>query len=91
MNDLDNMTAADARDWYQRWYVPNNATLVVVGDVDHQAVFREAARTYGAVPPALPARKPLVEPAQRGPQHRVKAPPSCPTWRWPGACRPCAT
>ena len=57
MSDLENMTASDARDWYTRWYVPNNATLVVVGDVDHQAVFREAARTYGAVKArALPAR-----------------------------------
>ena len=89
MSDLDNMTAADARDWYQRWYVPNNATLVVVGDVDHQAVFREAARTYGAVKPrALPARKPLVEPAQRGPRStEVKAPAELPyvamAWRVP--------
>ncbi|MBN8557057.1 MAG: insulinase family protein, partial [Burkholderiales bacterium] len=47
MSDLDNMTAQDARDWHQRWYVPNNATLVVVGDVDHAAVFKEAERTYG--------------------------------------------
>ena len=89
MSDLDNMTAADARDWYQRWYVPNNATLVVVGDVDHQAVFREAARTYGAVKPrALPARKPLVEPAQRGPRStELKAPAELPyvamAWRVP--------
>ncbi|MBL8434057.1 MAG: insulinase family protein [Zoogloea sp.] len=89
MNDLDNMTAADARDWYLRWYVPNNATLVVVGDVDHQAVFREAARTYGVVKArALPARKPLVEPAQRGPRSTVvKAPAELPyvalAWRVP--------
>jgi zinc protease len=27
------MTGQDARDWYTRWYVPNNATLVVAGDV----------------------------------------------------------
>ena len=89
MGDLENMTASDARDWYTRWYVPNNATLVVVGDVDHQAVFREAARTYGAVKArALPARKPLVEPAQRGPRSTlVKAPAELPyvamAWRVP--------
>ena len=89
MSDLENMTASDARDWYTRWYVPNNATLVVVGDVDHQAVFREAARTYGAVKArALPARKPLVEPAQRGPRSTlVKAPAELPyvalAWRVP--------
>ena len=89
MSDLDNMTAQDARDWYTRWYVPNNATLVVVGDVDHQAVFREAARSYGAVKPrALPMRKALVEPAQRGPRSTVvKAPAELPyvalAWRVP--------
>ena len=34
MNDLDNMTLEDLADWYRRWYAPNNATLVVVGDVE---------------------------------------------------------
>jgi zinc protease len=34
MNDLENMTAADARDWYLRWYAPNNAYVIVVGDVE---------------------------------------------------------
>ena len=27
MSDLQNMTAADAKDWYERWYVPNNCLL----------------------------------------------------------------
>src|SRR5471032_2955337 len=34
MNDLESMTWRDARDWYARWYAPNNAFVVVVGDVD---------------------------------------------------------
>lgn len=89
MSDLDNMTAQDARDWHQRWYVPNNATLVVVGDVDHAAVFKEAERTYGhARARALPVRKPLVEPEQAGPRRTVvKAPAELPyvalAWRVP--------
>ncbi len=33
MSDLENMRLADARDWYEKWYAPNNATLVVGGDV----------------------------------------------------------
>src|SRR5690606_37781607 len=33
MADLERMNVADLRAWYQTWYVPNNATLVVVGDV----------------------------------------------------------
>ncbi|HPI59142.1 pitrilysin family protein [Zoogloea sp.] len=89
MSDLENMTAQDARDWYQRWYVPNNATLVVVGDVDHQAVFKEAAATYGRVKARpLPVRKPLIEPEQTGSRRTVvKAPAELPyvalAWRVP--------
>ena len=61
MADLEQMTAADLRHWYQQWYVPNNATLVVVGDVDHEAVFRQAEKTYGQLKPrALPARTPMA-------------------------------
>ena len=67
MNDLENMTYLDARDWYRRWYAPNNATLVVVGDVDHAALFRLAEKTYGRIKrQALPERRPLVEPLQLG-------------------------
>jgi zinc protease len=47
MNDLENMTVQDARDWYERWYVPNNAYVVVVGDVDHKEVFALAEKYYG--------------------------------------------
>lgn len=67
MGDLENMTAQDAKAWYQQWYVPNNATLVVSGDVNHQEVFRLAAKHYGSIPMrALPVRKSLVEPEQKG-------------------------
>lgn len=89
MNDLDNMRAQDARDWYTRWYAPNNAILVVVGDVDHAAVFRQAAEIYGAVGArALPERKPLREPEQQGVRRvTVKAPAELPylvmAWRAP--------
>ena len=80
MNDLESMTVQDARDWYERWYVPNNAFLVVVGDVGHQEVFRLAEQHYGALAPrALPGRKPQVEPEQRGIRRlTVKAPAELP-------------
>jgi len=67
MNDLESMTTEDARAWYERWYAPNNATLVVVGDVDPQEVFAVAEAKFGPIPArALPARKPQREPTQRG-------------------------
>lgn len=80
MSDLEQMTVADVRDWYRRWYVPNNATLVVVGDVSHQQVFGWARQTYGAIPArALPERKQFEEPVQAGQrQLDVKAPADLP-------------
>ncbi len=67
MGDLEHMTWQDARDWYRRWYAPNNAYVVVVGDVDHEQVFRLAEKTYGKIKAhALPARMPQDEPEQAG-------------------------
>ena len=89
MNDLENMTWQDARDWYKSWYEPNNAYLLVVGDVDHEQVFREAERTYGRIKShALPVRKPQREPEQRGIKRvTVKAPAKLPyiamAWKVP--------
>ncbi|MET0680835.1 MAG: pitrilysin family protein [Burkholderiales bacterium] len=80
MTDLESMTAADVNDWYARWYAPNNAFLVVVGDVSAESVFRLAETHYGAVPTrGLPARKPQAEPAQSGARRVVvKAPAELP-------------
>ena len=67
MSDLQSMTPADARDFYQRWYVPANAVVVVAGDVDVAQVRRLAEKYYGPVPArAVPARKPRDEPLQMG-------------------------
>jgi len=67
MSDLDAMTPADARDFYQKWYVPANAVIVVVGDVEPAQVKRLADRHYGKIPArAVPARKPRTEPPQAG-------------------------
>ena len=80
MNDLDNMTAEDAREWYRTWYTPNNVTVVVVGDVEAAEVFRLAEDTFGKLASrALPARKPQVEPVQLGERRAiVKAPAKLP-------------
>lgn len=80
MSDLENMSAANARAWYDRWYVPNNAYLVVSGDVDHQAVFALAEKYYGPLEGRpLPAPKPLAEAPQNGVRRiTVKAPAELP-------------
>jgi zinc protease len=76
MNDLENMTVADAREWYKNWYTPNNAIIVVVGDVKAAEVLKLAKQYFGPIKSrALPARKPQIEPAQIGERRAVvKAP-----------------
>ncbi|MCP1673129.1 zinc protease [Natronocella acetinitrilica] len=50
-SDLDVMTLDDIRDWYERWYGVNNATLVVVGNVDPDQVRDLAERHFGPLEP----------------------------------------
>jgi len=80
MNDLQALGASDARAWYQRWYAPNNATLVVAGDVKASEVFALAQRYYGSIPAGkLPKRKNYSEPPQLGIKRIVvKAPAQLP-------------
>ncbi len=80
MNDLKTLTAADARTWYKRWYTPNNAVLVVAGDVKASEIFALAQRYYGSISPrALPARKNFIEPVQLGIKRlTIKAPAELP-------------
>ena len=76
MNDLQNMKPVDARDWYRSWYAPNNATVVVAGDVDAKQILALVEKYYGAAAThELPVRKPQIEPPQKGiKQVQVKAP-----------------
>ncbi|NBF07596.1 M16 family metallopeptidase [Pseudomonas sp. Fl4BN1] len=69
MADLNRMKVEELRHWYQAWYVPNNATLVVVGDVTPDEVKTLAQRYFGAIPKrdVPPAKIPmeLAEPGER--------------------------
>ncbi|NLO81192.1 MAG: insulinase family protein [Xanthomonadaceae bacterium] len=62
MEDLEALTVADLQRWYQRWYTPSNAILVVAGDVEPQEVLRLAERHFGRIPArATPKqRKPVT-------------------------------
>jgi len=81
MSDLENLRAEDAREWYRRWYAPNNALVVVVGDVYPKEVFALAEQYFGPLKSkVLPERKPQDEPAQRGVRRvTVKAPAELPS------------
>lgn len=80
MDDLKNLTVEDLRVWYQRYYAPNNATLVVVGDVEPDNVLRMARRYFGGLKPSeLKPSKPRKEFEQRGLRRiEVKAPAQLP-------------
>jgi zinc protease len=72
MTDIEHYTVADMREWYDRWYAPNNATLVVVGDVDPEQVHRLARRYFGPIRARdLPEIKPRAETPQRGERRLV--------------------
>ncbi len=67
MQDLESLQADDLVPWYRRWYAPNNATLVVVGDVDPRQVFELAKKHFGSLKPSeLKQPKPRTESQQRG-------------------------
>lgn len=54
MHDLDKMAIEDLSDWYQKWYAPNNATLVVAGDVKPDEVYALAKKYFGPLPKGDP-------------------------------------
>ena len=67
LGDLQTMTRDDLYSYYRRYYVPNNATLVVVGDVDRDDVMRRVVRHFAAIQPRDVVRNPLTrEPEQLG-------------------------
>ncbi len=66
-SDIENYKVEDLQAWYQRWYAPNNATLVVVGDVEPKAVFALAEQYFGPLKPSeLKPLKPQAEVEQLG-------------------------
>ena len=67
MSDINHYEADDLRAWYQKWYAPNNATIVVVGDVQPEAVYKLAQQYFGDLKPEVIAVvKPQVEVPQIG-------------------------
>ena len=76
MDDLQNMTVEDAKAWHDRFYAPNNATMVVTGDVDAKKVQALAEKYFGRIAPKrIPVTKPQLEPVQQGVRRiTVKAP-----------------
>ncbi len=71
--ELEALDLDDALSFYSTYYAPNNAILVVSGDVDPQEVRALAEKYYGAIPanPDLPERIRAQEPPQRAARRLV--------------------
>jgi zinc protease len=79
-SDIANYKVEDLQAWYQQWYAPNNAALVVVGDVQTQAVFDLAEKYFGELKTSeIKPLKPQPDMEQLGVRHiTVKAPAKMP-------------
>lgn len=67
LEDLESASGADMKAYYDKWYHPRNATIVVVGDFDAGEARSKIEELFGSIPPGpevAPLR--LVEPPQRG-------------------------
>ncbi|WP_156410697.1 M16 family metallopeptidase [Psychrobacter sp. P11G3] len=67
MNELESIKLSDLKDWYKTWYAPNNATLVIVGDVQPQEVLTQVKRYFGDLEKSnLPKRTFVTQKGFRG-------------------------
>ena len=67
MDDLESLRVEDLQTWYRQWYAPNNVTVVVVGDVDPEAVHVLAQKHFGPLEPSeIVPPKPRPEITQQG-------------------------
>ena len=60
MSELESITLNDLKDWYKTWYAPNNATLVIVGDVEPTEVLTQVKRYFGELKPSALPKRPAV-------------------------------
>ena len=82
-HEIEAITRADLEAFYRTWYAPNNAILVVSGDVEPEEVLRLAEKHYGPIEArALPPRVRPSEPPQRAPREVVMRDPRVeqPSW-----------
>lgn len=57
MEDLDAATLDDVREWYQTWYSPNNAILVLAGDIDVAEAKALVGKYFGGIAPGAPTTR----------------------------------
>ncbi|TCM64483.1 zinc protease [Acinetobacter calcoaceticus] len=62
MKNLKNIQLQDLRKWYQTWYTPNNAILVIIGDVNAEQALLDVKKYFAAIPKgSIPDRNDVLE------------------------------
>jgi zinc protease len=81
MSDIESFDVDDCQTFYRTFYAPNNATLVVVGDVVPERALRKLQQAYGSyVPAPIPDPPAVREPEQRA-EKRLEVTKLTPTWK----------
>ena len=57
MEDLDSASLDDVHEWFKKYYGPNNAVIVIAGDVDPDEVFEKVKKYFGDIKPSPPVNK----------------------------------
>lgn len=57
MEDLDAATLEDVKEWFATWYGPNNAVLVLAGDIDVETAREQVTRYFGHIPAGPPVTR----------------------------------
>jgi len=65
MNDLNAASLDDVKNWFRTWYGPNNAVLVLAGDIDVATAKEKVARYFGDIPAGPSMAQPKVDVAKR--------------------------
>ncbi|MCH7611841.1 MAG: insulinase family protein [Candidatus Marinimicrobia bacterium] len=71
LEDLQNATLKDVRDFYEKWYGPNNATMVIAGDINKREVKKLVEKYFGEIKPSPDMGDPEPMPVQLTETKRV--------------------
>lgn len=64
VDDLDRADSSDLKNFFLRWYAPNNACVIVVGDVDSKEVVEWTQKYFGGIPAGKNVRKKRLPPVR---------------------------
>lgn len=68
-HEIEQLSTEAAVAFYDKWYAPNNAILIIAGDVDPEEVRALAEKYYGVIPAKdIPERRRVIEPPQNAPR-----------------------